>query len=152
MTVQELLAKLQEKIEVTENKEDLGVLNATVAKEKLRDALTYIKEELTFDLMNFCSAIDWVETNEIETIYRLYSNETGDNLVIRVKLDRTNPQIDTVSDIYRTAEFHERETAEMYGINYINHPDLRQFLLPDGVKTPLRKDFTHPDHHPMEKA
>ena len=68
------------------------------------------------------------------------------DFVVKVKLDRENPVIDTVSDRWRTAEFHEREVYELFGVNFQGHPDLRLLILPDGWegKNPLRKDFDDP--------
>ena len=51
---------------------------------------------------------------------------------MKSKLDTNNPEIETVSDIWKTAEFHEREVYEMFGVNFLNHPDLRLLILPDG--------------------
>jgi NADH:ubiquinone oxidoreductase subunit C len=67
-------------------------------------------------------------------------------MVVKSKLDRNTPEIRTVSDIWRTAEFHEREVFELFGVNFTDHPDLRLLILPDGWegKFPLRKDFEDP--------
>jgi NADH:ubiquinone oxidoreductase subunit C len=65
--------------------------------------------------------------------------------VIKANLDRTQPVIETVSDIWRTAEFHEREVFEMFGVQFSNHPDLRKLILEEDFKGyPLRKDFEDP--------
>ena len=67
-------------------------------------------------------------------------------MVVKIKLDSKKPEVETVSDIWRTAEFHEREVFEMFGVHFINHPDLRLLILPDGWegKNPLLKDFEDP--------
>jgi NADH:ubiquinone oxidoreductase subunit C len=66
-------------------------------------------------------------------------------VVIKVNLDREHPVIDTVSDIWRTAEFHEREVFELFGVVFSHHPDLRKLILPDDFEGfPLRKDFEDP--------
>jgi NADH-quinone oxidoreductase subunit C len=66
-------------------------------------------------------------------------------MVVKVLLDRDKPQIDTVCDIWRTAEFHEREAFEMFGITFHQHPDLRKLILPDDFNGyPMRKDFEDP--------
>jgi NADH:ubiquinone oxidoreductase subunit C len=66
--------------------------------------------------------------------------------VVKVKVEKVNPAIETVSDIWQTANFHEREVYEMFGVNFLNHPDLRLLILPDGWegKNPLLKDFEDP--------
>jgi NADH-quinone oxidoreductase subunit C len=146
MTSQELLDKINSRFTAVSSKENYGILNLEVEKGKVREALTQLRDEMKFDHMNFMTALDWPETNIIEVIYRLYSYTSKDSIVIRVKLDRSNPEILTVSDIYRTAEWHERETGEMFGITFTDHPDPRGVLLPDGFKgSPLRKDFSHPN-------
>jgi NADH-quinone oxidoreductase subunit C len=152
MTTQELLEKIKGKIQITESKEDLGILNANISKGSLKNTIASLKNDFGFDHMNFMTAIDKPAESCIEVIYRLYSNETKDSIVIRVKLDRAEPKADSVADIFRTADWHEREAAEMFGIEFTGHPDPRRFLLDEGIINPLRKDFTHPDFKPMPKV
>jgi NADH-quinone oxidoreductase subunit C len=152
MNFQEILEKLKAKVDVKESKEDLGILNAAVAAKDIRPALEYMKTGLNFTHLNFVTAVDWIANSVIEVIYRLSSYETGDSAVIRVKLDRAKPEIDTVSDIFNTANWHEREAAEMFGIKFINHPDPNRLLLPDGVEAPLRKDFKNEDMISLPKS
>jgi NADH:ubiquinone oxidoreductase subunit C len=65
--------------------------------------------------------------------------------VVKVKLDKTNPEIMTVSDIWRTAEMLEREVYDLFGVQFLEHPDLRRLLLTDDwVGYPLRKDYEDP--------
>jgi NADH:ubiquinone oxidoreductase subunit C len=60
-------------------------------------------------------------------------------------LDRDKPEIETVSFIWKTAEFHEREVAELFGVNFLHHPDPRKLILPDEwTGFPLRKDYEDP--------
>jgi NADH:ubiquinone oxidoreductase subunit C len=64
---------------------------------------------------------------------------------VKVKLDHVTPEIETVSDIWRTAEFHEREVFDLFGVWFLHHPDLRRLLLTDDwVGYPLRKDYEDP--------
>jgi NADH:ubiquinone oxidoreductase subunit C len=79
-------------------------------------------------------------------VYHLSSTAYRHNLVVKIKLDRTNPQIESVAAIWRTAEFNEREAYEMFGVQFLNHPDLRLLILPDGWegRNPMRKDFEDP--------
>jgi NADH:ubiquinone oxidoreductase subunit C len=152
MNFQEILEKLKTKVEVLESKEDLGILNAAVAAKDVRPALEYMKTGLNFSQLNFVTAVDWIANNVIEVIYRLTSYENGDSAVIRAKLDRQKPEVNTVSDIFRTADWHEREAAEMFGIKFINHPDPNRLLLPDGIDAPLRKDFKNEDMISLPKV
>src|SRR5699024_9415276 len=93
----------------------------------------------------FClTCIDWKD--RLTMVYHLCSTQTRDTVVVKVDLDRSKPQIESVANIWRTAEFHEREVYEMFGVDFLNHPDLRLLILPDGWegKNPLRKDFDDP--------
>jgi NADH:ubiquinone oxidoreductase subunit C len=78
-------------------------------------------------------------------VYHFTSTAHRDALVVKVKLDRNNPEIETVSDIWRTAEFHEREVFDLFGVRFLHHPDLRRLVLSDDFEGhPLRKDFEDP--------
>ena len=99
---------------------------------------------LQFNYLFCLTCIDW--KTHLTMVYHLSSTQYRHNIVIKSKLDRNNPDIETVSHIWRTAEFHEREVYEMFGVNFLHHPDLRLLILPDGWegKNPLRKDFEDP--------
>jgi len=97
--------------------------------------------DLRFDYLFCLTCIDW--KTHLTVVYHLESTEFRHTIVVKSKLDRLRPDIESVSHIWRTAEFHERETYELFGVNFLNHPDLRLLILPDGWegKFPLRKDF-----------
>lgn len=99
---------------------------------------------LHFDYLFCLTCIDW--KTHLTMVYHLSSTIFRHNIVVKAKLDRNKPEIETVSHIWRTAEFHEREVYEMFGVNFLNHPDLRLLILPDGWegKNPMRKDFEDP--------
>jgi NADH:ubiquinone oxidoreductase subunit C len=99
---------------------------------------------LNFNFLFCLTCVDW--KTHLTMVYHLTSTSYRHNIVVKVKLDRNKPEIETVSHIWRTAEFHEREVYEMFGVNFLNHPDLRLLILPDGWegKNPLRKDFEDP--------
>jgi NADH:ubiquinone oxidoreductase subunit C len=78
-------------------------------------------------------------------VYHLSSTEHRHTIVVKAKLNREDPHIETVSDIWRTAEFHEREVYDLFGIKFTGHPDLRRLIMPDDWKGwPLRKDYDDP--------
>jgi NADH:ubiquinone oxidoreductase subunit C len=97
--------------------------------------------QLNFDYLFCLTCVDW--KTHLTMVYHLESTQYRHTIVIKSKLDRNQPQIESVSYIWRTAEFHEREVYELFGVNFLNHPDLRLLILPDGWegKFPLRKDF-----------
>jgi NADH-quinone oxidoreductase subunit C len=152
MNHQEILEKLKAKIEIPESKEDLSVLNAWVSPKNIRTAAEYLKNEMKFDQLSFVTAVDQPVDNRIELIYQFFSYAASDDVVIRVKLDRAKAEIETISDIFMTANWHERETAEMFGVVFLNHPDPNRLLLPDGIEMPLRKDFKNQDMIPLPKV
>jgi len=100
--------------------------------------------ELNFDYLFCLTCVDW--KTHLTMVYHLESTQYRHTIVAKSKLDRNQPTIESVSGIWRTAEFHEREVYELFGVKFLNHPDLRLLLLPDGWegKSPLRKDFEDP--------
>jgi NADH-quinone oxidoreductase subunit C len=102
------------------------------------------KENLFFNYLFCLTCVDW--KTHLTMVYHLSSLRYHHNIVIKCKLDRNKPEIETVCLIWKTAEFLEREVYEMFGVNFIDHPDLRLLILPDGWegKNPLRKDFEDP--------
>ena len=101
-------------------------------------------EALYFDYLFCLTCIDW--KTHLTMVYHLSSTKYRHNIVVKSQLDKNNPQIETVCKIWRTANFHEREVYEMFGVNFLNHPDLRLLILPDGWegKNPMLKDFEDP--------
>lgn len=102
---------------------------------------------LYFDYLFCLTCIDWSQTpagkTHLTMVYHLSSTRHRHNIVVRSKLDIGKPEIGSVSGIWQTANFHEREVYEMFGVNFLDHPDLRLLILPDGWegKNPMRKDF-----------
>jgi NADH:ubiquinone oxidoreductase subunit C len=107
------------------------------------------RDALQLDFLFCLTCIDWSATATGKTlltmVYHLTSTVFRHTLVVKVKLDRNNPEIETVSDIWRTAEFHEREVFDLFGVKFLHHPDLRRLVLTDDFEGhPLRKDFEDP--------
>jgi NADH:ubiquinone oxidoreductase subunit C len=109
---------------------------------KLAQVLRF-KEDLFFDYLFCLTCVDW--KTHLTMVYHLSSTRHRHNIVIKSKLNREAPEIQTVCDIWRTAEFHEREVFELFGVIFLHHPDLRKLILPDDwVGFPLRKDYEDP--------
>jgi len=146
MTVEELKIKITELLPSATYEEAGEWLNINVES---KDWLSFAQQlrhdgSLFFDYLFCLTCIDW--KTHLTMVYHLTSTKFRHNIVVRSKLDRNNPEIETVSSIWRTSDFHEREVYEMFGVNFLNHPDLRLLILPDGWegKNPMRKDFEDP--------
>lgn len=102
-----------------------------------------LSDGFNFDYLFCVTCVDW--KTHLTMVYHLTSTTRRHNIVVKVKLDRENPEIETVSDIWRTAEFHEREAYDLFGVRFLHHPDLRRLFLTDDWKGwPLRKDYDDP--------
>ena len=99
---------------------------------------------LSFDYLFCLTCIDW--KTHLTMVYHLSSTAFRHNIVIKSKLDRNKPEIRTVCTLWKTAELHEREVYEMFGVHFTDHPDLRLLILPEGWegKNPMRKDYEDP--------
>ena len=101
-----------------------------------------------FDYLLFVTAVDYPAEKRFELVYLLTNFRDGAELCVVANVDRSQPEIDTVSDVWETAEWHEREVYDMFGIRFRNHRDLRRILLEDNWPGhPLRKDYVDQGHH-----
>ena len=104
---------------------------------------------LGFDLLSCISGVDYPEREEgpeIEVIYHLDSTVNYHGLTIKVKLPRSDPRVASVEEIWRTADWHERETYDLVGVVFEGHHNLVRILCAeDWVGHPLRKDYEPPD-------
>jgi NADH-quinone oxidoreductase subunit C len=120
-------------------------LNAFVQPEELKTFLTRLRSNpgLEFDFLFCLTCVDW--KTHFSMVYHLTSTLYRHNVVIKAKLDSNNPEIETVSDIWRTAEMLEREVYDLFGVKFLNHPDLRRLIMPDDwTGWPLRKNYEDP--------
>jgi len=112
----------------------------------LKEVMLFLRDDnrLFFDQLSCLTGIDnGPENGTMEVIYNLYSIPFEHHFMLKVELEREKPQINTISDVWKTAEWHEREAFDLLGIEFKGHPDLRRILLPDDWEGhPLRKDYT----------
>jgi len=108
-----------------------------------RNSTTY------FDMLSCITGIDnGPSLATMEVVYNLFSIPFNQHLMIKVTLSREKPEIDSISHIWKTANWHEREIFDMYGIYFKNHPDLRRILMPaDWEGHPLRKDYKQQEYY-----
>lgn len=123
-------------------------LTVTVPKDKVLDVCRFLKEEpeLSFEHLSFVGGVDWhPKEPRFEVVYQLYSVRHNHRFRIKARVEIADDglgHIDSVVSLWPTANWHERETAEMFGITFRHHPDPRKLLLPDTWNVhPLRKDF-----------
>jgi NADH-quinone oxidoreductase subunit C len=129
--------KLQQKSEFR------GETTYTISAQDLRDIAKFCFEDLSLDYLLDVTSIDnFGEEPRFEIVYHLYSMPYALHLRLKLKLSEEIGAVDTVSDIWPTADWHEREMYDMMGIKFNGHPDLRRILMWDGYPFfPLRKDF-----------
>ncbi len=143
---EKILEKLNAAVEgaVLETTEHLGDLSVKVKAENLVEVATVLRDdpELAFTALRDVTAVDWATRKERFTcVYHVYSFEN--NFLLRVKADPDeNNEIDSVEPVWKSANWYERETYDMLGIKFKNHPDLRRMYMPEEFKYhPLRKDL-----------
>jgi NADH-quinone oxidoreductase subunit C len=129
--------KLQERIEFR------GETSFVILLADLREVAKFCRDELSFDYLLDISSVDnFGEEPRFEMVYELYSMRFGTHLRLKFKVSEEGEEVPTVSDIWPTANWHEREVYDMMGIRFANHPDLRRILMWDGYPYfPLRKEF-----------
>jgi len=146
MTKEELKIKLTELLPAATFDETGEWLNMNIAVADFLNTAKLLRNDpvLHFDYLFCLTCVDW--KTHLTMVYHFTSTSHRQPLVLKVQLDRNKPEIEAVSHIWRTAEFNEREVYEMFGVNFLNHPDLRLLILPDGWegKNPMRKDFEDP--------
>jgi len=145
MTNEELKIKLTELIPSVVFEEGAEWITAFVDASNWKTIAQQLRsnEDFKFDYLFCLTCIDW--KTHLTMVYHLTSTIYRHAVVIKAKLDRNNPELETVSDIWRTAEFNEREAYDLFGVQFLHHPDLRRLLLTDDFNGyPLRKDFEDP--------
>jgi len=137
-TLSEVLGKkLQEKTEFR------GESTFVIRPEDLREVSKLCRDDLGFDYLIDITSIDnFGEEPRFEIVYELYSMKLAVHVRLKVRISEDTGEAPTVSDIWPTANWHEREIYDMMGIKFADHPDLRRILMWDGYPYfPLRKEF-----------
>jgi NADH:ubiquinone oxidoreductase subunit C len=124
-------------------------LKVTTTPEKVKEVAYFVRDELGFDHISAVSGVDWIAKNELEVVYFVGSVRPGwEDFVVAVaeRVARDNPIVSTLIEVWPGAEYHERETHEMFGINFQGHPNQSHLLLPEDWNDlpPLRKDYVSP--------
>jgi NADH-quinone oxidoreductase subunit C len=145
MTSQELLDSFDKSFgeKIQSKTEFRGETTYTIAPSDLHDIAKFCRDGLSFDyLLDITSIDNFGEEPRFEMVYHLYSMAHAVHLRLKLKVPEEANAVDTISDIWPTANWHEREAYDMMGIKFTGHPDLRRILMWDGYPFfPLRKDF-----------
>ncbi len=136
--------------EIYEHRDQISFI---VPKDKLIETARALKENEStrFDMLTDITAIDWLTKKKprFEVVYFLYSNSNKSRIRLKVPIKAKDPVCPTVTGIWESANWYERETFDMYGIKFSDHPGLRRFYMPEDFNDPetgeplypLRKDF-----------
>ena len=145
MTGQEMFDALGEAFaeKIQDKTEFRGETTYTIAGGDLHQIAKFCRDELSFDyLLDITSIDNFDDEPRFEIVYHLYSMSHGFHLRFKLKIPGESGAVDTVSDIWPTANWHEREAYDMMGIKFNGHPDLLRILMWEGYPYfPLRKDF-----------
>ncbi|CAN5149828.1 NADH-quinone oxidoreductase subunit C [soil metagenome] len=145
MTGGELLAALAKLFgtKIQDKTEFRGETTFTIAREHLRELAKFCRDELSFDYLVDISSVDnFGDEPRFEVVYELYAMAFGAHLRLKLRVSEDDPTVETISDIWPAADWHEREIYDMMGLRFNNHPDLRRILMWEGYPYfPLRKEF-----------
>jgi NADH-quinone oxidoreductase subunit C len=131
--------------------EEKGVLAVTIRPENIIEVCSFLSCTLKYDYLEFLTCID--RNDKLEMRYYLHSCSHHGTLALKADIARLNGKIRSVSSIWKTAEWHERETSELFGVVFEGHPDPRRLLLEDDMEGhPLLKDFANKNLVKLPKA
>jgi NADH-quinone oxidoreductase subunit C len=148
MEIKELISQKLEQsfpdaeFEFSEYKDEF---NIKLNKKFINPICKFLKEDADFEflLCEDITAVDWAtRKNRFTVVYHIFSLKNKFRLVLKSDVDESDCNIDTVSSVWKTSNWQERECFDMYGIKFNNHPDLRRIYMPEEFEYhPLRKDF-----------
>ena len=127
---------------------EVGDTFVVVESDTIADVSLWCRDEpeTAFDTLHCLSGVDYPADEKLQVVYHLFSLKQRHWLVLKVDLPRDEPKVGTVEGVWRTANWHEREAFDLYGIVFQGHSDLRRILLPDDWEGyPLRKDWEWPE-------
>jgi NADH:ubiquinone oxidoreductase subunit C len=124
-------------------------LKFSTTPDRIKEVGLYVRDTLGFDHISTVSGVDWIAKNELEVNYFVGSTTRGQEdfiLDVSERVARDNPVVPTLIGVWRGADYHERETHEMFGINFLGHPNQAHLFLPEDWNDlpPLRKDYVSP--------
>lgn len=143
LILQKIVAQFPKSVQGSD--EFRGDLTVRVKKEDIAGICSFLRDdpELSFDmLVDLCGVDMYRPEGRFEVVYNMYSIRNKWYLRLKVLVDEEKPIVDSVTSVWTAANWHERETYDMYGIKFRGHPDLRRMYMPEDYEYyPLRKDF-----------
>jgi NADH-quinone oxidoreductase subunit C len=151
MTAQEIHDSLKAKFgdAVLDAKLDVMQPWLSIAPDRMKDIAFFLRDDpsMQFDYMMCLSGVDYND-GRLGIVYHLFSMVHRHKIVLKAFCTKENPHVRSVSSVWGTANWHEREVFDMYGITIDEHPDLRRLLMPDDWEGhPLRKDYKVPEFY-----
>jgi NADH-quinone oxidoreductase subunit C len=146
MTAEDVFRRIEGKFRGRTLAFDAEAVEPTLEVEasSLHEILSFLKtdKELGFDQLMCLSGVDYGQDKELGVTYHLCATKKATRFTVKVKVPRDRPVVPSVTGLWRTANWHEREAYDLFGITFEGHPDLRRILLPeDWEGNPLRKDY-----------
>jgi NADH-quinone oxidoreductase subunit C len=143
MSLSAAATKIQERFTIESVTEFRGETTLRVAREEIANIAHVAKDELGFDMLLDITGIDnFGDEPRFEVVYELYSLDRDEHLRLKLSVSEDDLTVPTITTVWATADWHEREIFDMMGIKFAGHPDLRRILMWDGYPYfPLRKDF-----------
>lgn len=121
--------------------ETFGLCCADVPRERWVAALRTARDDHGLSYLDWLTGVDELDEG-FAIVTHVLNPETMTHLLVRTRIPRADPRLGTATTVYKGASWHERETAEMYGVTFLDHPNPKPLLLPDGFEGhPLRKEF-----------
>jgi NADH-quinone oxidoreductase subunit C len=121
---------------------DFNELTVEIAPENILEALRRLKQDLRFERLSTVTGVDrYPAEPRFEVVYHLQSIARKERLRLKARVSGDNPEIDSACGVYRSANWYERETFDLFGVVFRHHPDLTRIMMPqDWEGHPLRKD------------
>jgi NADH-quinone oxidoreductase subunit C len=128
---------------IVSGKHDRNELTLEIAPEHIVEALRFCKRDGKYERLSSVTCVDWYPAEpRFEVIYHLHSVSRNKRLRLKCKVSGTNPEIDSATAVYISANWYEREVFDLFGVHFRNHPNLHRILLPEEWEGhPLRKDY-----------
>ena len=148
-SAEQIHKELEQRFPNTIKGADLEALDPFIVVDtgSLVEVATWLRDEpeMAFDTLHCLSGVDYPKDDKMAVVYHLFSLKNRHWIVVKVELPRDGALVPTVENVWKTANWHERETYDLYGIRFEGHSDLRRIFLPDDWEGhPLRKDWEWP--------